>query len=104
MATLATMKLLATLTASIGLLLLAQSASAQLSVIAEGAQARPGWTRNCTALNRKYPHGVGRQRARDKTSDTPVTTFRRSTALYNIAMRWNRGLDRDKDGIACEKR
>jgi Excalibur calcium-binding domain len=67
-------------------------------------QRRPAWTRNCTALNRKYPHGVGRRRARDKTSDTPVTTFRRSTALYNIAMRWNRGLDRDKDGIACEKK
>jgi hypothetical protein len=32
-----------------------------------------------------------------------VTNFRRSTRLYNIAMRWNRGLDRDKDGIACEK-
>jgi hypothetical protein len=31
----------------------------------------------------------------------PVTNFRRSTRL--TAMRWNRGLDRDKDGIACEK-
>jgi Excalibur calcium-binding domain len=39
---------------------------------------------------------------------TPVTTFYRSTRLYNIAMSYNiaRGynLDRDKDGIACEKR
>jgi hypothetical protein len=34
----------------------------------------------------------------------PVTTFRRSTRLYNIAMHYNKGLDGDKDGIACEKR
>jgi hypothetical protein len=28
----------------------------------------------------------------------------RSTLLYRRAMRYNRGLDRDKDGIACEKK
>jgi hypothetical protein len=55
--------------------------------------------RNCKALNRVYPHGVGRYGARDHTSGTPVTNFRRSNRLY----RQNRGLDRDKDGIACEK-
>ena len=58
---------------------------------------------NCKQYNAKYPHGVGRVGARDKTSGTPVTTFRRDTALYNTAMRANGGLDRDKDGIACEK-
>jgi hypothetical protein len=64
----------------------------------------PALYRNCTALNRKYPHGLGKLRARDRTSGTPVTTFKRSTRLYNIAMSYNKGLDRDKDGIACEKR
>jgi hypothetical protein len=59
--------------------------------------------RNCTNLNKRYPHGVGKLSARDKTSGTPVTNFRRSTRIYNIAMSHNRGLDRDKDGIACEK-
>lgn len=68
------------------------------------ATARPAWTKNCTAMNKRYPHGVGRAGARDKTSGVPVTTFKRSTRLYRIAMSWNRGLDRDKDGIACEKR
>ncbi len=58
--------------------------------------------RNCTNLNKKYPHGVGKLTARDRTSGTPVTNFRRSTRIYNIAMSHNRGLDRDKDGIACE--
>jgi hypothetical protein len=64
----------------------------------------PRLYKNCTNLNKKYPHGVGRLKARDRTSGTPVTTFRRSTRLFNIAMSHNRGLDRDRDGIACEKR
>jgi hypothetical protein len=63
----------------------------------------PRLYRNCTNLNTKYPHGVGRRLARDKTSGDPVTNFKRSTALYLLAMRHNKGLDRDKDGIACEK-
>jgi Excalibur calcium-binding domain len=70
-------------------------------VAAAGAVAAP-W-KNCTQVNKRYPHGVGRAGARDKTSGTPVTTFKRSNALYRTAMRNNRGLDRDKDGIACEK-
>jgi excalibur calcium-binding domain-containing protein len=64
----------------------------------------PALYRNCTNLNKRYPHGVGRLRARDKTSGQPVTTFKRSTTLYNRAMSYNKGLDRDKDGIACEKK
>lgn len=59
---------------------------------------------NCTQLHKKYPHGVGKVNARDKTSGEPVTTFKRSNALYARAMAANRGLDRDKDGIACEKK
>jgi hypothetical protein len=54
-------------------------------------------------VNKRFPHGVGRSNAHDHTSGTPVTNFRRSTPLYNTAMGANRGLDRDKDGIACEK-
>ena len=54
---------------------------------------------NCTALNKAYPHGVGKPGSRDKTSGKPVTTFKRSTDLYKA----NRGSDRDGDGIACEK-
>jgi hypothetical protein len=62
----------------------------------------PPWVKNCTALNKKYPHGIGKAKARDKTSGTPVTNYKRSTKLYNLAMSHNRGLDRDKDGVACE--
>ena len=64
----------------------------------------PRLYKNCTNFNKRYPHGVGKRLARDKTSGTPVTNFRRSTVLYNRAMHYNRGLDRDKDGIACEKK
>ena len=55
---------------------------------------------NCKALNKRWPHGVGRWGARDHTSGTPVTNFKRSNSLYTA----NRGSDRDGDGIACEKR
>ena len=89
------------------LLLPAGSASARLS--ASGPTARtenaaiPRLYKNCTALNTKYPHGVGKLKARDKTTGVPVTTFKRSTRLYNLAMSYNKGLDRDKDIVACEK-
>ncbi|GAA1934262.1 excalibur calcium-binding domain-containing protein [Nocardioides hwasunensis] len=72
-----------------------------LTVPAEAAV--PSQWQNCTTVNQRLPHGVGRANARDRTSGTPVTNFRRDTALYNTAMRANRGLDRDGDGIACEK-
>lgn len=58
---------------------------------------------NCTSLNKKYPHGVGKKGAKDKTSGTPVTTFKRSTKLYTQAMKANSRLDGDNDGVACEK-
>jgi len=54
---------------------------------------------NCKALNAVYRHGVGLPGARDKTSGTPVTNFTRNRAVYLA----NTSLDRDKDGIACEK-
>jgi hypothetical protein len=75
---------------------------------ATNAAAIPYLWQNCTHVHTKYRHGVGKAGAHDKTSGTPVTTFYRSTRLYNIAASYNnaRGynLDRDHDGIACEKR
>lgn len=57
---------------------------------------------NCTALNKKHPHGVGKKGAKDKVSGKtkPVTNFAVSNALYAE----NKKMDRDKDGVACEKR
>ncbi len=64
------------------------------------ADARPRVFKNCTEMHKTYPHGVGKPGARDRTSGTPVTTFKRSKKIYDA----NRKSDRDKDGIACEKR
>ena len=57
---------------------------------------------NCTAMQKTYKHGVGKKGAKDKVrSDTkPVTNFKVSNAIYTKY----KGMDRDKDGIACEKR
>jgi hypothetical protein len=70
--------------------------------VAASERVPAGW-KNCTVVSKRYPHGVGQVGARDRTSVEPVLTFRRSNLLYGTAMRYNRGLDRDKDGIACEK-
>lgn len=71
-------------------------------VTAPSADAATGIYKNCTALHTKWKHGVGKAGAHDKTSGTPVTNFLHSTKQYNTAMNKNSGLDRDKDGIACE--
>lgn len=65
---------------------------------------------NCGALNAAYPYGVGRTHAHDHTANGhPVANFKRSNTFYA----YNDGrsprhagehdLDRDNDGIACEK-
>src|SRR4051794_36397543 len=81
----------------------AVAALAFLGAAPANASGATGRWRNCTAYNHVYPHGVGRTHAHDHTSATPVTNFRHSTRLYRIAMNHNKGLDRDKDGIACEQ-
>jgi hypothetical protein len=58
---------------------------------------------NCTNLNKQWPHGVGRAQAVDRSSGKRVTNFYRNTVQYNLADAHNGTLDRDNDGIACEK-
>jgi hypothetical protein len=64
----------------------------------------------CSVLNKVYPHGVGRSGARDHTSGGPVTNFTVNTKAYNLnngphkaGTKTDYDLDRDNDGIACEK-
>ncbi len=73
-----------------------------LLLSAPAAQAAPSY-KNCTELHKTYPHGIGRANAHDKTSGKPVTSFKKDTAGYNKAVKAKADLDRDKDGIACEK-
>jgi hypothetical protein len=84
--------------------LVALALAVTLASVGTAQAAIPAVYKNCTALNKKYPHGLGRAGARDKTSGVPVTNFARSTRLYNVAMKHNKRLDGDKDGIACEKK
>jgi hypothetical protein len=88
------------------LALLVMPAAASPSRTVPAGTKIPAVYDNCTKFNKKYPHGVGKVGARDmtksKTAD-PVTNFKRSNTLYKQAMRFNADLDRDKDGIACEK-
>ena len=81
-------------------------------VAGHGGQVRAGgatseripvrW-KTCTAVNKGDPHGVGRVRAHDKTAGEAITNFTHGNYLYRLATRYNRGLDRDHEGIACEK-
>lgn len=88
----------------------ALSAAATAVMLISAAPALPatahstGIHDNCTNLNNRWAHGVGRRGAVDQTSGTPrVTNFKRSTKLYRRAMNHNGTLDRDGDGIACER-
>jgi len=77
--------------------------SLAIAFLAGTADAAIPRLQNCGQLNAVYPHGVGRVGARDKTTGKPVTNFTRDTHFYLRAMHFNRGLDRDHDGIACER-
>ena len=72
------------------------------TLVPADAAAKAHHFQNCTALNQTYKHGVGKVGAKDHVSghSKPVTTFKRSNALYAA----NKGSDRDGDKIACEKR
>jgi excalibur calcium-binding domain-containing protein len=73
-----------------------------LAVPAQAAPPKPKKFLNCADLNKIYPHGVARKGARDevKGKTKPVTAFTVQPATYTL----NKASDRDKDGIACEKR
>jgi len=62
--------------------------------------------KNCTALHKHFKHGVGKSGANDKVrgKTKPVTNFKKSTKIYKAAIKYNRRLDADHDGVACEKR
>ena len=85
----------------------AVAVAGDLAPRAAGASSTPWLWQSCAHVHTKYPHGVGKRHAHDRTSTSrmpPVTNFYRSTRLYDLAMSYNRSLDLDRDGIACEKR
>ena len=87
-----------------GLLTLAALAL-PLATTATTADAASYHYSNCTKLHQDFKHGVGKKGAKDHhtKSSKAVTNFKRSTKIYKAAVKYNPDLDRDKDGIACEK-
>ena len=87
-----------TVAAGIGLLAVLTPAAAHAAI--------PSKYASCSTLAGSFPHGVGRVGATDRVagSSRPVTTWRRDTAAYNLAIHYNRALDRDHDNVACERR
>ena len=81
--------------ALVSIALLSAPVAASAAPVLHGAKTY----KNCTALNKVYPYGVGKKGAKDKTSGDPVTYFEVNSKVYNL----NKKSDRDKDGIACEK-
>jgi hypothetical protein len=54
--------------------------------------------KNCTALNKVYPGGVAKQQYLINENRGTRIPPKVSSKVYKE----NKGLDRDKDGIACE--
>ena len=69
------------------------------AIPAQPADAAPAKFKNCTMLNKTFKGGVSMnatvRNKGGKTKYAPTV----NTAVYNN----NKGLDRDKDGIACER-
>lgn len=100
----------------LGAVVVSLAAAATLTISGPAQADHQGQDRtypSCTSLNRDFKHGVGRRGAVDRSSSTRVTNFTRNTRVYLL----NNGprtpgaatgqgqydLDRDNDGIACEK-
>jgi hypothetical protein len=81
-----------------------------VGVAVSAAASTPKSYKNCESLHEDYPHGVGRKNARDKTrSGRPVTDFKVSSEIYayndgKARRPGEKDLDRDNDGVACERR
>ena len=80
------------------------------SIVAGGtatAQAAPTVYKNCTAVQKVYSGGIAKKSVtRNKVTSAGKTSYRalkgsvkKDDKLYNA----NKKLDRDADGIACEK-
>jgi len=95
----------ALVTTGLGMGLGAAAPAGSFAAPATAAAAKAKTYKNCTALNKVYQHGVKKSASTKdvvRSGGKPIKKFsaaKTSKALYNA----NTKLDRDKDGIACEK-
>ena len=88
---------------TVHLMIVVALTATSLATASAPASATVAKYKKCADLNAVYPHGVGLKDAKDKVraGTEPVTTFKINAAVYN---KNKLKLDRDKDGIACEKK
>ena len=87
-------------------ILISLFAAIALAFTSTASFAAPVKYKNCKKLNADYPTGVAKEGAVDtKTvNGTKVVVTTNGTPVYDAKLyKKNKGLDRDKDGIACEK-
>lgn len=63
------------------------------------AEAAPAKFKSCAAMQKKYPNGVARDQAASQAAQAAGAAV---PAVGRAVYTANRGLDRDKDGVACE--
>lgn len=85
-------------------LVAAPAASSSAAVTGASRTTKVVAYKSCAQLNRVYPHGVGKPGAVDKNKSKkkakPVRSFTKNAKVYAAQPK---SLDRDHDGIACEK-
>ncbi|MEK3796972.1 excalibur calcium-binding domain-containing protein [Peribacillus sp. FSL H8-0477] len=84
-----------------------------VTTVPKQVDAASGVYKNCTAFNKQYKKGVAKSaNTKNKviSRKTKKITYKAvskgtkvSSKIYKNAMKYNDDLDRDKDGIACER-
>jgi hypothetical protein len=69
------------------------------AVLATQAFAGATKFKNCTAVHKKYKHGIAKSTKAAKRANGLTGKPKISLSLYTA----NKGKDRDRDGVACEK-
>ena len=74
------------------------------TIFIQNAQAIPEKKfKNCTALNKEYPGGVAEKATSvNKNKAGALQESKKVPKVSSKVYKENKGLDRDKDGIACE--
>jgi hypothetical protein len=74
------------------------------TIFIQNAQAIPEKKfKNCTALNKEYPGGVAEKvTSVNKNKVGVLQESKKVPKVSSKVYKENKGLDRDKDGIACE--
>jgi hypothetical protein len=68
-------------------------------MVGTAAASSPRHFRNCTAVHTVYKHGIAKSRYAASHATGLTGAPKVSRSLY----RANKGLDRDHDGVACER-